>query len=128
MCNEKASNLCATCRTRVRLQQLTLGERVWTFTQGDAKRKLNSCLGLLGVLEAEAFTFKAIRACRATDMAAKGYTLSEITSAGEWMDPKSALFYVNDDVADAVDILRQMIEMGNEEDETEVTVVNGDGG
>jgi len=61
-------------------------------------------------------------------MAAKGYTLGEITSAGEWMDPKSALPYVQDDVADAVEILRQMIEMDNEDDEIEVTVVNGDGG
>ena len=104
VCNEKASNLCATCRMRVRLQQLTVGERVWTFTQGDAKRKLNSCLGLLHVMEAKAFTFKTIRVCRATDMAAKGYTLGEITSAGEWMDPKSALLYVKDDVADALDL------------------------
>ena len=112
----------------MRLQQLTVGEKVWTFTQGDAKRKLNRYLGLLGVMEAEAFTFKAIRAGRATDMAANGYTLGEITSAGEWMDPKSALPYVKDDVADAVEILRQMIEMDNEDDEIEVTVVNGDGG
>ena len=113
---------------RGRLQQLTVGEKVWTFTQGDAKRKLNRYLGLLGVMEAEAFTFKAIRAGRATDMAAKGYTLGEITSAGEWMDSRSALPYVKDDVADAVEILRQMIEMDLEDDEIEVTVVNGDGG
>ena len=79
-------------------------------------------------MAALAFTIKAIGVGRATDMAAKGYTLGEITSAGEWMDPKSALPYVKDDVADAVEILRQMIEMDNEDDEIEVTVVNGDGG
>ena len=56
----------------MRLQQLTVGETVWTFTQGDAKRKLNMYLGLLGVMEAEAFTFKAIGVGRATDMATKG--------------------------------------------------------
>ena len=85
---------------------------------------------MLGVMdhEAEAFTFKATRAGRAIDMAAKGYMLGEISSACEWMDPKSALPYAKDDVADAVEILLQMIEMDNEDDEIEVTVVNGDGG
>ena len=36
--------------------------------------------------------------------------------------------YVQDDVADAVEILRQMIVMNNEDDEIEATDVNGDGG
>ena len=109
--------------------QLARGEKVGQFTQGDVKRKLNRYLGLLDVNEAEACTFKAIRDGKATEVAAIGYTLGEITSAGDWLDPEDAWPYVQDDVADAMEILRQVIEMDPEDDEIEVTEgVNGNGG
>ena len=75
---------------------------------------------LHGVAEAEGYTFKAIRVGKATQMAAQGFTLGEICIAGEWKALTSVLQYVRDDVADAVELLRQMIEMNEEGEAGEV--------
>ena len=65
-------------------------------------------------------TPKAIRAGKAAQMAAQGLTLGEICTAGEWKAPTSVLQYVRDDVADAMELLRQMIEMNEEGEAGEV--------
>ena len=76
----------------------------------------------MGVEEAQGYTFKAIRAGKATQMAAQGFTLGEICAAGEWKPPTSVLQYVRDDVADAMELLRQMLEMDDEGEVEEALV------
>ena len=76
---------------------------------------------LLGVEEAEGFTFKAIRAGKATQMAAQGFTLGDICDAGGWKALTSVLQYVRDDVADSMEIFRQILEMDEEGADVEIS-------
>ena len=98
-----------------------LGDLIWTFTQSQIKKKLVRYLMLLGVEEAEGCTFKAIRAGKAMQMAAHGFTLGDICDARGWKAPTSVLQYVRDDVADSMELLRHMLEMDEEGEDVEIS-------
>jgi len=61
-------------------------------TAGKALSALKQVLGVLGVPNAAAVSFKAFRAGEATSMASSGYTLAQILNAGEWRS--SAYIYI----------------------------------
>lgn len=70
VCDKRSLQLCVSCKMRTRLSTLEVGEKIWTFTQSQARSKMLRYLTLLGVDEAQGYTFKAIRAGKATQMAA----------------------------------------------------------
>jgi hypothetical protein len=85
------------------LDKFTEGEHLFGHWPGEkayvARTQLRRVLSLLGIPEANRYGLKAFRAGRATQMAADGYNLAGIMSAGEWAS-KAALTYINDDAVD----------------------------
>ena len=69
------------------------------FSQPHVLRALQRIFVLLGVNHAAAFAYKSFRSGHATEMAAEGYTLSQILEAGCW---KSSAFarYIDEGEAD----------------------------
>ena len=65
-------------------RRLAPGQRLFSFSQSDATRKLRRGLKVIGVDGAELYTPKLLRAGKATEMAAQGFTLAQNLDAGEW--------------------------------------------
>ena len=99
-----------------RLPQFQIGQRLWDHTAGAALGVLRRLLSLLGLPEAKFFTWKCVRAGRATDMAAQGCTLGSILGAGEWRSV--AMFrYINEQEADAAEVLRQTLDASEDDND-----------
>ena len=87
------------------------------LTQHSALAKTRQMLALVGTENASAMTWKALRAGRASAMAAGGCSLGEILAAGEWRSA-AYLRYVSEEVADAGQVLRFTLQSElDEEDE-----------
>ena len=95
-----------------------VGQRLWPWAPAAARKILTRMLALLAVPDADRFTWKAVRAGKATAMAAGGYRLQEILMAGEWRS--RALFaYVDSDAADHAELLRQTLVHESSDSEAE---------
>ena len=70
---------------------------------------------MLQVEGAMAFTRKAFRSGRATEMAAMGYTLGQVLAAGDWHSV-AMLKYIRESEADAWECVRQATEQSDEEE------------
>ena len=106
--------LCAARRVGAWVQQFGLGEKAFQFSAAGALAVLRRYLTMLGVPEAHQFTWKSIRAGRATQMAAQGFTLGAILTAGEWRS--AAVFkYLHDSDIDAAEVLRQALDVSEDE-------------
>jgi len=99
----------------IKEQDLSDGDRLFSVSGTSAARKLGRYLTLCGTAGAEAYTLKAFRAGRATEMAALGFTLPAILEAGEWKS-RAVFNYVDIAVADHAEVLRQSIEASDDED------------
>jgi len=84
-------------------------------TAGKALSALKRVLGVLGVPNAAAVSFKAFRAGKATSMASSGYTLAQILNAGEWRS-SAYIKYVDETLADEQEVLRQAVENSSDEE------------
>ena len=67
---------------------------------GAAFQTLRRYLAALGIAEFKKFGWKCVRAGKATMGAAKGMTLHEIISRGEWSSKSAPLHYIDEDIAD----------------------------
>ena len=83
-CAQVGPQCCAAHRLGAWLKQCKVGERLWSFSASGALGVLRRLLCLLGVQDAKLYTWKSVRAGRATEMAARGCTLGSILSVGEW--------------------------------------------
>ena len=77
--------------------------------QNAALTQLKRLIAFIGTPNASVTTWKAVRAGRATAMAAAGSSLGEILCAGEWRS-LAYLRYVNEEIADAGQGLRSTIQ------------------
>ena len=94
---------------------LQIGARVFPWTTKEALDKLHEYLIGADVPDAKRYTFKAFRRGRATDLAAKGYSLAHILEMGQWSEKgKAHLKYIRPNSAD----LQEQIRMAFEEDDT----------
>ena len=88
--------------------------KLFQFSAAGALGVMRRYLAMLGVLEAQQFTWKSIRAGRATQMAAQGFTLGAILTAGEWRS--AAVFkYLHESDIDAAEVLRQALDVSDDE-------------
>ena len=90
---------------------LQVGQKIFPTLKPTATQKVViRSLSVMSVPNAAHFTWKAVRAGHATEMASKGASLAAILAAGEW---RSAAFlhYVDANVADATEVLRTTLQM-----------------
>ena len=57
---------------------------LWHFKPAVVLKRVKQVLVSLGNAKGQHFTFKSIRAGRATEMAQQGFTIAQILRAGEW--------------------------------------------
>ena len=69
----------------------------------------------LGIAAGKDFSFKSIRAGRATEMAKEGSTIADILMAGEWRS-RAFLRYCDIDAVDANELLTTTLDNSDEED------------
>ena len=93
-----------------------VGDKIFELTPNQALHQIKRVLLLLGVPDGNFMAWKAVRAGRATSMAAEGLTLGEILEGGEWRSA-AYLKYVNEEVADAGQLLRTVVQKELDEDE-----------
>ena len=97
------------------LAPLKVGEKVFPWTPKQALAKLHVYLIGAEVPDAKQYTFKAFRRGRATDLAARGYSLAHILDLGEWSEKgKAHLKYIRPNAAD----LQEQIRMAFEDEDT----------
>ena len=104
-CRQRESaKLCAVHRAQQYFEEENFvpGQRL--FPKIDARSglaHLKRCLILLKAPNPESFTWKCVRAGKATSMAAANVSLPDICEAGEWQSKKTpGKHYVSEDVAD----------------------------
>lgn len=71
--------------------------------------RVKRLLAMRGIPNAEFMTWKAVRAGRASAMAASGCSLGSILTTGEWRSA-AYLRYVSEEVADAGQVLRMTLQ------------------
>jgi len=101
--------LCPVHRVVAYLKASRVGKRLFSFSSSEFTRTLRRFLTLALAPNPAAFTLKAFRAGRATEMAAQGNSLGAILAAGEW---KSAQFlrYVDTDMVEQKVLFERALE------------------
>ena len=127
------SNLQATCQCKTRpgecipcifytwLLNFEVGQVVWTFKTHQFQETMRRHLGILGFSNgARLWTFKSVRAGKATELAKTGSTLPAILTAAEWENPRSFLSYCNTDDLDHGGFLSAAMDASDSESEDEI--------
>ena len=98
-------------------KEALIGRRTFpNITAHSGLKLLRRILKMLSVQTAEAYTWKRVRAGKATAMASNNVSLADICQAGEWKDQSvPGKHYVNEDMADEETMLRQMV-LSDDED------------
>jgi len=87
------------------------GQKLWEHEPGKVATgsqmlsKLKRCLILLGYQEASLYSWKSVRAGKATEMAAQGFTLGQVLAAGEWRS-SAYMNYIDETGSDHAQLLR----------------------
>ena len=76
--------LCVGHRFSLRRKCLNVGDKLVTRSPSDCLKQFRCLLSMLGVLNAERFTWKAFRAGKATSLINQGFSLPHVLSSGEW--------------------------------------------
>jgi len=114
-CHNAPAHRCLSHRMDKILAPLKVGEKVFPWTPKQALAKLHVYLIGAEVPDAKQYTFKAFRRGRATDLAARGYSLAHILDLGEWSEKgKAHLKYIRPNAAD----LQEQIRMAFEDEDT----------
>ena len=92
-----------------------VGERITQRTAYEAVRDLRCDLRELQIPNANAFTLKAFRAGRATEMANSGDGLAAILQAGEWSSP-ALLKYISETELDKKKFLASALMNGDDDE------------
>ena len=105
MCAQVGPQCCVVCRT-AKVIGAQDGAKLCEVSGYVMVKRLKRLLSLLGVADAQIFTWKAFRSGRATEMAAMGFTLGQVLAAGDWHSV-AMLKYIKESEADAAECLRQ---------------------
>ena len=96
----------------------TLGARLWAeATPASSLAVLRQALGLLQIPGAAGFTWKSVRAGRATELArTPGITLVQIMEAGDWKS-KAVFSYIKEKEVDPEAVIAAALEESDAEDD-----------
>ena len=135
------SNLQATCQCKTRpgecipcifytwLLNFEVGQVVWNFKTHQFQETMRRQLGILGFSNgARLWTFKFVRAGKATELAKTGSTLPAILTAAEWENPRSFLSYCNTDDLDHGGFLSASMDASDSESEDAASPAGISGG
>ena len=114
VCATKGKSLCGVHRLRAFLASKQVAAPLWSFTPAKALHTLKRMLVLCRAPNHAAFTLKAFRAGRATQLAAQGKSLGAILQAGEWRS-SAFLSYIDTDAVDSLQLLDQTLALSDEE-------------
>ena len=120
-CSSTGSAVCAPCRLKeyVEANGILPGQPLWgQVSAAVSLQSLQRALLLIGLVQAKSFTWKCVRAGRATAMAlTPGMRLSTLMEAGEWRS--SAVFkYVRPEDADMQCFIAQALDASDGEPES----------
>ena len=82
ICSKK--RFCAPCAFAKLLAGAQYGQLLWDFRPSYVLSRVRQVLVILRIAEGAQFTFKSIRAGRATEMAQEGHNIAEQLTTGEW--------------------------------------------
>ena len=116
LCRSRGAAVCPVHVMKPLLDQTQPGSRLWAFSGAQFLRMLRRALQLLGVAQGQAYTLKAFRAGRATEMAKDGESWSAVLAAGEWKT-MSALAYIDEDAVDTVAAVHEAVVNSSDEEE-----------
>ena len=114
VCATRGRSMCAVHRMQAHLAAKQVAAPLWSFTPASALHTLKRLLVLVKEPQSAAFTLKAFRAGRATQLAAQGKSLGTILQAGEWRS-SAFLSYVDTDAVDSSQLLSQTLALSDDE-------------
>ena len=122
-CAADGAQFCATCRLKAYAEEHGLlsgsqaGTRLWAqATPSSSLAVLRQALGLLQIPGAASFTWKAVRAGRATELSrTPGVSIQEIMMAGDWLS-KAVFCYIKESEIDAESVIAAAVEESEDEE------------
>ena len=108
-CTCSSTAFCAPHALRPVLSRLPEGARLWDWTSAKALVEFRRLLACASVPDAKFFTWKALRAGKATEMLAQGQPLQAVLAAGEWRSI-AVLNYVSAEDIDKAAMLDAVID------------------
>ena len=112
-CSKK--RFCTPCAFARLLRGVPYGAQLWDFRPAYVLARVRQVLITLGIAAGKDFSFKSIRAGRATEMAKEGSTIADILMAGEWRS-RAFLRYCDIDAVDPNELLTTTLDNSDGED------------
>ena len=100
------------------LAKVSIGDKIFAVSSTQALATVRCHFAKMGMVDPDGYTWKAVRAGRATTLAGQGYSLHRILSMGEWKS-KAILNYVDETTADSMETLRRCFHESSDEEDVQ---------